>query len=79
MGINNMDNIDYYNACKYAEEIKKNNDECMFCNCIVRTKRGVIGITDPDSELINGKQVVYTLYDLLLCDPKSLMVIGYLD
>ena len=79
MGINNMDNIDYYNICKEADEIKKNNKECIFCNCIVQTKKGLVGITDTKSKLIKGKQCVYTLYDLLLCEPDNLTIVGFFD
>jgi hypothetical protein len=52
---------------------------------IVRTKSGKIGRTYSDEKLHFGKVRVYIMkeYELtgekLMCDPESLVVVGYID
>lgn len=46
---------------------------------IVQTKTGDIGQTIKGDDFVNGKVKVYLLKDnkKILCDPKTLVVIGY--
>lgn len=47
---------------------------------LVETKKGVVGRTYNSDNFINGKVMVYcTDGKKLLCDPKSLKLIGYID
>lgn len=46
---------------------------------IVETKTGLTGRTYAKDDLVNGKIKVYTEKGNLLCDPKNLKVIGFVD
>jgi hypothetical protein len=51
--------------------------------CLVETKTGLKGRTYHRDVLVNGKTVVYVEIDgkevKLLCDPKTIKLIGYID
>lgn len=46
---------------------------------IVETKTGLKGVAFHDDPLVNGKVVVHVGDNKMLCDPKGLKVIGYVD
>lgn len=47
---------------------------------IVKTKKGRIGVVYDNAESINNKIVVHLDDNLqILCDPKTLTLIGYVD
>jgi ribosomal protein S8 len=74
-----MKDKDYFSLFQEAENIKASNKSSAWCNCIVTTKTGIVGIVDTRSNSIGGKVRVYTSENALLCDPDSLKIVGYLE
>ena len=65
------------NIYSEASEIKKYKLGGALCNCIVRTRDGIVGLIDANAELIDDKMCVYTLFDVFLCNPKYLIIVGF--
>lgn len=51
--------------------------------CLVETKTGLKGRTYHRDVLVKGKMIVYVEIDgkvvKMLCDPKTIKIIGYID